>query len=84
MPKHGGVHASETMAVEETKRRFIIDMFVHAADVGNPGKEWTAGKSWSYLVMDEFWCQVRGLNTSKVGGLVGKGLSVKSGLSVDE
>jgi hypothetical protein len=59
MPKHGGVHTSEAMTVEETKRRFITDMFMHAASAGYPGKEWTAGKSWSLLVMDEFCCQVR-------------------------
>ena len=37
--------------------RFVIDMFVHAADVSNPAKEWTSCKSWSFLIMDEFWAQ---------------------------
>jgi hypothetical protein len=35
----------------------VIDMFVHAADVSNPAKEWTSCKSWSFLIMDEFWAQ---------------------------
>jgi hypothetical protein len=57
MPSHGGSNPAQSMAAEDAKRRFVIDMFVHAADVSNPAKEWAACQAWSFLVMDEFWAQ---------------------------
>ena len=63
--RYGGADPQGSMVVEDTKRRFVIDMFVHAADVSNPAKEWAACKSWSFLIMDEFWAQVHSSRTHK-------------------
>jgi len=57
MPSYGGTAASASMVSDDVKRRFIIDMFVHMADVSNPAKEWAAAKKWSFLVLEEFWSQ---------------------------
>jgi len=57
MPSHGGSDPSLVFAKDDSKRRFLIDMFVHAADINNPAKEWVACQAWSFLAMDEFWSQ---------------------------
>jgi hypothetical protein len=57
MPKYGGVDPSEIMREDDSKKRFLIDMLVHAADVSNTTKSWDSCKTWAFMVMDEFYSQ---------------------------
>merc|ERR1711871_679396 len=36
---------------------FVVDVFMHAADISNPVKPFHICKSWAWLVIDEFFAQ---------------------------
>jgi len=49
--------APACMTGDPGKRHFIIEMFVHAADISNSAKQFEIARNWAYLVVDEFFTQ---------------------------
>ncbi|GMH80217.1 hypothetical protein TL16_g08452 [Triparma laevis f. inornata] len=42
---------------ETANRSFLIDVFLHAADISNPVKSFDICKKWAYMVVEEFFAQ---------------------------
>ena len=51
------MEAPACMTGDPGKRHFIIEMFVHAADISNSAKQFEIARNWAYLVVDEFFTQ---------------------------
>ena len=45
------------MEVSEHDKLFVMGMAVHAADLSNPTKNWTAQYKWAIMVNEEFFLQ---------------------------
>lgn len=49
----------ETQTVQQqfANQQFLLNISLHACDVGNPVRPFNISKQWSHLVLDEFWKQ---------------------------
>ena len=41
----------------EKNTHFLLSLFIHSADIGNPAASWTSCERWAHRVMDEFFAQ---------------------------
>ena len=41
----------------EKNTHFLLSLFIHSADIGNPAASWVSCEKWAHRVMDEFFAQ---------------------------
>ena len=55
---NGTISADDTPGIkEQSNRMFLIDVFLHAADISNPVKSFDICKKWAYMIVEEFFNQ---------------------------